>query len=140
MQPNAMAVLQQAAVLGPIVILITTKSICFALIVTLSSKVQYLELPKFILPEANVLAGLSRGLANPTFDFETFVQTFEDEDHTIRSDLLAGREGTIRLVPDDVPRRLLTDLWKNIAKPVFDALGLQASTPFFRVIIHLISM
>ncbi|KAJ6571258.1 CHAT domain-containing protein [Mycena capillaripes] len=128
MQPKAMAALQQAAVSGPIVILTTTNSTCFALIVTLSSDVQYLKLPGFLLPEAHLLSDLSRGLSNPAFDFETFVETCEPEDQRseLKARLFAG-EGTLNVHPDDVFRQLLADLWKNIVKPVFETLKLQKS-------------
>jgi hypothetical protein len=67
MQPKAMVALKQAAVSGPIVILTTTNATCFALIVTLSSEVQYVKLPGFILPEANLLADLWNNIVNPVF-------------------------------------------------------------------------
>jgi hypothetical protein len=137
MQPQAIAALQQAAVSGPIIILTTTNSTCFALIVTLSSEVQYLKLPEFILPEAHLLADLSRGLSHSAFDFNTFVETHEHGNHRSKlpARLVAGLEGTIRLDPNEVFRGLLADLWKNIVKPVFEALNLKASTtlPIFIV-------
>ncbi|KAF8177991.1 CHAT domain-containing protein, partial [Mycena galopus ATCC 62051] len=88
MQPKVIATLQQAAVSGPIVILTTTNSTCFALIVTFSTPVHMSEL---------------------------------------RARLFAGREGTIKVDLEEVFRGLLTELWNNIVKPVFHALGLQKS-------------
>jgi hypothetical protein len=131
-RPKAIAALQQAVVSGPIIILITTNSTCFALIVTSSSEVQYLKLPKFILPEAHLLAELSRGLSNPAFDFKIFVENCEHGYHRseLGARLLAAREGTLKVDPDEVFQGLLAELWKNIVKPVFDALSLQASTTF----------
>jgi hypothetical protein len=139
MLPKAIATLQQATVSGPIIILTTTSSICFALIVTSSSDVQYLELPEFILPEVTLLAELSRGLSNPAFDFERFVETREHR-LDLQARLLGGREGTIKVDPEEVFRRLLADLWNNIVKPVFKALNLQARTIPLYVIINLIFM
>ncbi|KAJ6574229.1 CHAT domain-containing protein [Mycena capillaripes] len=98
MQPGAIAALQQAALFGPIVILTSAESSCFALIVTSSSEVQHLRLPQFILPEVHALADLSRGLSNPVFDFGTFVETGKygsDEPKLAR--LFAGREGSVKL-------------------------------------------
>ncbi|KAJ6571256.1 CHAT domain-containing protein [Mycena capillaripes] len=135
MQPRAMANLQQAAVSGPIVILTTTNSACFALIVTVSSDVQYLELPEFILPEAHLFSDLSRGLSNPAFNFESFVETCQpgNQRSALKARLFAGREGTLNVHLDDVFRGLLADLWKNIVKPVFDTLKLQKSVDPLRL-------
>jgi hypothetical protein len=43
--------------------------------------------------------------------------------------LLAGREGSVNIDPEDVFRELLADLWKTIVQPVFGALNLEASKP-----------
>ncbi|KAJ6585772.1 CHAT domain-containing protein [Mycena capillaripes] len=132
MVPKAMAALQQAAVSGPIIILVATNSACFSLIVTLSSEVQYLKLPKLILPKAHFLADLSRGISDPAFDFKTFVETCDpgNQRSELEARLFAGREGSIKVDPDEVFRGLLADLWKNIVNPVFDTLKLKASTTF----------
>jgi hypothetical protein len=133
MRPKAIVALQQAAVSGPIIILTATKSTAFALIVTLSSKVQYVELPEFILPEAQFLVSLSRGLSSPAFDFDTLVETRGHGPHShsmleLEARLLGGREGAIQLSPDEVFQRLLAELWTKIVKPVFNALKLQVTT------------
>ncbi|KAF8145064.1 CHAT domain-containing protein [Mycena galopus ATCC 62051] len=103
MRPKAITALRKAAVSGPIIILTTTNSTCFALTVTLSSEVQYLKLPEFILPEVHILAELSRGLSNPAFDFDTFVENHEHGNHRseLEARLLAGREGTVKMDPDE---------------------------------------
>ncbi|KAJ7848420.1 CHAT domain-containing protein, partial [Mycena leptocephala] len=118
MQPKAIAMLQQAAVSGPIIILTTSHSTSFALIVTLSSDVQYLELPKLTLLEAQVLADMSRQCEHRS---ELQVRIF------------AGREGSINTNAEEVFRGLLADLWKNIVKPVFDVLNLEARIIFSSV-------
>ncbi|KAJ6556003.1 CHAT domain-containing protein [Mycena capillaripes] len=119
MQPKVIGTLQHAAVSGQIVILTSTNSTCFALIVHLSREVQYLKLPSFTLPEAHVLADLSRGLSTPGFDFETFCEThnYGNDQSGLPARLSAGREGTIEVDQNDVFRGLLADLWKNIVKP-----------------------
>ncbi|KAJ6527473.1 hypothetical protein B0H19DRAFT_1243293 [Mycena capillaripes] len=129
MQPKDIFTLRQAAESGPIIILITTNSTSFALILTLSSEVQYVNLPEYILPEAHLFADLARGLSTSTFDFDTFVESREEgnERSELQSRLFAGREGTLKMDPDEVLQELLADLWKNIAKPVFEALNLKKS-------------
>ncbi|KAJ7731070.1 tetratricopeptide repeat-containing protein [Mycena metata] len=100
MKPKGVNALKQAAVSGPIIILTTVASACFALIITLSSDVQCLRLPQVDLPRVQYLADLSRALSTRASDFEAF----------------------------DIFREFLADLWKNIVKPVFNALSFQAST------------
>ncbi|KAJ7215907.1 CHAT domain-containing protein [Mycena pura] len=132
MQPKDIFTLRQAAESGPIIILITTSTTSFALILTLSSEVQYVNLPEYILPEAHLFADLARGLSTPAFDFDTFVESREEgnERSELQSRLFAGREGTVKMDSDEVFQELLADLWKNIVKPVFEALNLKARTAF----------
>ncbi|KAJ6554753.1 CHAT domain-containing protein [Mycena capillaripes] len=133
MQPKSINTLKKAAVSGPIVVLTTTGSTCFALIVTSTKEIQCIELPELMLPRVHILADLSRGLLNSVFDFGTFTPTREYGDQIqdqseAEARLLAGREGYINVDPDDAFRKLLAELWKNIVKPVFDALNLEAGT------------
>ncbi|KAJ7813576.1 CHAT domain-containing protein [Mycena leptocephala] len=107
MRPKAINVLKQAAVSGPIIVLTATPSTCFALIVTATNKIQSLKLPEMSLPRANFLSDLSELLDR----------------------LFGAREGSINVDPDDVFREVLTDLWKDIVQPVFDALKLEATDP-----------
>ncbi|KAJ7930920.1 CHAT domain-containing protein, partial [Mycena leptocephala] len=104
MQPKAINVLKQAAVSGPVIILSATHSTCCALILTATNEVQYLELPDMSLPI-----------------------TMEQSELLHR--LLGAREGRINVNPDDVFRELLACLWKDIVKPVIDALKLEATDP-----------
>ncbi|KAJ6517634.1 CHAT domain-containing protein [Mycena vulgaris] len=104
MRPKRISDLKQAAVSGPIIILITTNSTYSALIITLTNEVQCLKLPDLILP---ILA-------------------------TLDARLFGSREGIIKRSSDDVFRGLLADLWKSIVKPVLKALNFKASKPFSR--------
>ncbi|KAJ7768109.1 tetratricopeptide repeat-containing protein [Mycena maculata] len=125
MRPKGIGALKQAAASGPIIILTATSSTCFALIVTSSNEVQCLPLPELILPTADVLADLSRGLSNPAFDLESFATTRTNHQDLmeLKARLVGGREGSINV--DDVFRRVLAHLWKVIVKPVFEVLNIQ---------------
>ncbi|KAJ7813569.1 CHAT domain-containing protein, partial [Mycena leptocephala] len=103
MRPKAINVLKQAAVLGPIIILTATHSTCCALIVTVTNEVRCLKLPKMSLPVAKHLSDLVRPLSN--------------------------QAGSINVDPNDVFREVLAYLWKDIVKPVFDELKLEANHP-----------
>jgi hypothetical protein len=133
MQPKAMNVLKQAAVSGPIIVLATTDSTCFALIVTATKEVQCLKLAEMILPVARWLSDLARALSNQAgFDLHTFLEpgTRSQEQSELLDRLFGAREGSINVDPDDVFRGVLAYLWKDIVKPVFDELKLEASTMF----------
>jgi hypothetical protein len=144
LQPKGINALKQAAVSGPIIILVSTNSICFALIVTSTKDVQCLRLPALILSKVKLLVDLSRGLSTPGFDFDTLVETRElvnpKNQPEIQPRLLAGPEGYINADPDDVFRELLAELWKNIVKPVFDALKLEVSKrQLCYIVVHICS-
>ncbi|KAJ7108308.1 CHAT domain-containing protein [Mycena epipterygia] len=133
MRPKGMDALKQAALSGPVIILTGIDSAYVALIVTLSEKVQCLRLPELTFPKIDLLADLSRGLSNPAFDFDTFVATTrENGNHPqdlleLEARLSGGQEGYINVNPDDIFRELLADLWRNIVKPVLNALNLEKS-------------
>ncbi|KAJ6522394.1 hypothetical protein B0H19DRAFT_1348589 [Mycena capillaripes] len=132
MQPKGINALKEAAISGPIVILTTTDSVPFALIVTSSNEVQCLKLQELILPPVEFLADLTRGLSSPTFDMKTFVATRKQGGHTkdqaeLLGRLLGARQGYINMSSDDIFRQLLLNLWKTIVKPVFEALNLEAN-------------
>jgi hypothetical protein len=133
MRPKAINVLKQAAVSGPIIVLTATPSTCFALIVTATNGVQCLKLPKMSVPIAKHLSDLVGALSNQAdFDLPTFLQprTCSQEELELLDCLLGTREGNINVDPDDVFRDALTYIWKNIVKPVFDDLKLEASIMF----------
>ncbi|KAJ6532462.1 CHAT domain-containing protein [Mycena capillaripes] len=132
MQPKGINTLKKAAASGPIIVLTTTDSTSFALIVT-TKEVECLPLTQIDLPRVRYLADLTRGLSNPSFDFDLFVATRKHEDHpqdqpALDARLVAGREGYMNVNPDEILRRLLADLWRTIVKPVFDALKLEKSS------------
>ncbi|KAF8177479.1 CHAT domain-containing protein [Mycena galopus ATCC 62051] len=129
MLPKSISALKKAASFGPVITLATTKSTCFALITTSSDDVRYLELPGLFLERVNFLTTLSRGLSNPEFDLNTFLTSRKHGNGSNRSQLetrlIAGREGYIDVDPNEAFRELLGDLWKNVVKPVLDALNLK---------------
>jgi hypothetical protein len=133
MRPKAINVLKQAAVSGPIIVLTATPSTCFALIVTATNKIQSLKLPDMSLPGANFLSDLVRALSNQAgFNLHTFLEpgTRSQEQSELLDRLFGAREGGINVDPDDAFREVLTYLWKDIVKPVFDDLKLEASIMF----------
>ncbi|KAF8193164.1 CHAT domain-containing protein [Mycena galopus ATCC 62051] len=133
MRPKNINALKQAAVAGPILILVPSNSDSFALIVTYTHEVQFLKLPDLTLPFADLLAALSCALSDRAFDFDTFRATRGQERYnprdlaTLDARLFGGREGSIKRSSDDVFRGILADLWENMVKPVLDALGLKKS-------------
>jgi hypothetical protein len=141
MQPKKIAALQQAAVCGPIVILLASKSICSALIVTSSNNVQHVHFPRMNLQIVELYADLPRALSRSNFDIRDF---FEARGHgecvSDQSDLKArlwgGREGLVNMSPDDIFRRHLADIWETIVKPVFEVLNLKASCHVYNLYVH----
>jgi hypothetical protein len=130
--------LKQAGISGPVVILTSTDSTCFALIVTSTEDVQFLRLPELILPRLDFLTDLTRGLSNPAFDLDTFVATAREyrgsqDLSELETRLYAGREGSVNVDHNEVFRGLLADLWRNIVKPVLNVLNLEASKAFSKV-------
>ncbi|KAJ6569031.1 hypothetical protein B0H19DRAFT_1065813 [Mycena capillaripes] len=93
LQPKGINALKQAAVSGPIIILISTNSICSALIVTSTKEVQCLKLPELILPRVELLADLSHGLWSPVFDLDAFVARHGRDDPEDRSELQGRLHG-----------------------------------------------
>ncbi|KAF8182822.1 CHAT domain-containing protein [Mycena galopus ATCC 62051] len=134
MQPKRMSALREAAVSGPIIILTASTSACFALIVTLSKDVQYLKLPQIDLPQIQHLVDLSRGLSNPAVALDTLIlPTLEHGSHPenpsdSETRLIGELEGYTNVHPENVFRKVLADLWRDIAKPVLDALNLKKSS------------
>ncbi|KAF8182738.1 CHAT domain-containing protein [Mycena galopus ATCC 62051] len=141
MQPKGMDALKKAAVSGPVIILTTTGSTCFALIVTLSEEVQCLKLSQLVLSKVHLLADLSRGLSKSAFDFATFVATRgpvneREAMSDLKDRLYAGRERSVKVDPDEVFRELLADLWKNIKSNNPPRLWWCPSGPFAFLPIH----
>ncbi|KAJ7897001.1 CHAT domain-containing protein, partial [Mycena leptocephala] len=130
MQPKAINVLKQAAISGPIIVLVATPSTCFALIVTATKGVQSLKLSEMNLPTAKHLSDLVRALSNQAgFDLHTLLEpgTRSQEQSELLDRLFGAREGRFNVAPNDAFRELLAYLWKNIVKPVFDDLKLEVT-------------
>jgi hypothetical protein len=129
MGPKAIKVLKQTAVSGPIIILTTTNSTCFALIVTLATEVQCVKLPGMNFAEVEVLANLFLALSTPAFDLDTYMETYRcsNRQSELLTQLFGAREGNISVDPGKVFRVLLAWLWKDLVKPVFDTLHFQVS-------------
>ncbi|KAF8144052.1 CHAT domain-containing protein [Mycena galopus ATCC 62051] len=132
MQPKSINALKQAAISGPIIVLATSDSTCFALIVT-TKEVQCLRLPTLTLAGVELLANLCRDLLSPAFDLDTFVAKNEHGNHPKNQSelvvqLFGAQEGSINVDPNNVFQALLAVLWKTIVKPVLDALNFQIST------------
>ncbi|KAJ7715078.1 tetratricopeptide repeat-containing protein [Mycena maculata] len=100
MLPKSIASLRQAAISGPIIILVAGESRSSALIVTLSQKIQCVPLPH-----------INRG----------------PDQSELEGRLFGAREGDKNLTPDDTFRAFLAELWRELVKPVFDILKLKKS-------------
>jgi heme-degrading monooxygenase HmoA len=113
MRPKTINVLKQAAISGPIIVLIATPSTCFALIVTATKGVQSLELSEMSLPTAKHLSDLVHALSNQAgFDLHTLLEpeTRSQERSELLDCLFGAREGRINVAPNDVFRELLAYL------------------------------
>jgi hypothetical protein len=101
MCPKSMTSLRQAALMGPIVILLASKSSCSALIVTSSEDIKHVE-----LPNSNLKA-------------------IKDQTD-LGTRLYGARENQVNMDSNDIFQRHLADIWTTIVKPVFDVLKLKA--------------
>ncbi|KAJ7196255.1 CHAT domain-containing protein [Mycena pura] len=127
MLPKSIASLCQAAISGPIVILLASKETCSALIMTPSRDIQHLQLPKMNLPMLKIYVELFHALSKGTFDINHFLANRGyAEDSGAWSDfsarLTGAREGSINISSDTVFEELLGVLWTDIVKQVFDYL------------------
>ncbi|KAJ7200310.1 CHAT domain-containing protein [Mycena pura] len=131
MGPQEIAVLQQAAKSGPVIILISQDTACFALIVTFSEPVQCVHLPAISGLTVDFQANLSRALSRSDFDVEKFLGASargkDSVDLEMQARLYGGHEGRVNMSPTKVFRGFLADLWKSLVKPIFDALNLKKS-------------
>jgi hypothetical protein len=132
MHPKSIASLGQAAISGPIVILLASKLTCSALIMTPSKNVQHLQLSKMNVPILKFFAELIHALAKSTFDINIFLANRKHaEDSDAWSDfsvrLTGAREGSVNISPDVVLEELLGIFWTDIVKPVFDYLNITVS-------------
>ncbi|KAJ7274729.1 CHAT domain-containing protein, partial [Mycena rebaudengoi] len=132
LQPKSFASLQQAAVSGPIIILLASDSACSALIVKSSGDVQHVELPALKPQILEHYACLPRALSDRTFNIKDFLKGNGRQAHSHHQPDLAARlkmykEGCVNMSPDDIFRRVLADIWQTIVKPVFEVLNLKKS-------------
>jgi hypothetical protein len=137
LQPKSIASLQQAAVSGPIIILLASDSACSALIVKASEDVQHVKLPALKLQMLQQhYADLPRALSDRTFNVKDFLENHGHGDNSHnQSDLKARlkmyQEGRVNMSRNDILRRLLADIWQTIVKPVFEVLKVTVS---FRIL------
>jgi hypothetical protein len=133
LKPVSFATLKQAAILGPVVMLITSETGCDALVVT-SDGVQHVPLALFTTKDAEILAQLLRiSLSSYCPSFPPFVQEYLDGLNMRSQD--SDRHGKlkplsigVRFSTEDCLRLILEQLWRLIVQPVVAALKLQVST------------
>ncbi|KAJ6527732.1 CHAT domain-containing protein, partial [Mycena capillaripes] len=134
---KSMASLGQAALMGPIVILLASKSSCSALIITSSEDINYVQLPNIDLRAIELYADLPRALTTTNPDIMNHLKTTRSSeklaDQTdLETRLYGAREGQVNMGSDDIFQRHLADIWTTIVKPVFDALKLKADDFFLQ--------
>jgi hypothetical protein len=128
LQPKSFASLQQAAVSGPIIILLAGNSAYSALIVKSSENAKHVELPALKLQILEHYAYLPRALLGRTFNVKDFLEGHRlDEDSNLGTRLKMTQEDHVNMSPDDLFRRVLEDNWQTIVKPVFEVLDLKVS-------------
>ncbi|KAJ7110931.1 CHAT domain-containing protein [Mycena epipterygia] len=133
MRPKDIVALRQAAVHGPIVILIAGKDSSHALVVRASQEVQCVSLPEVSLASVKIYVRLVRALTGSECSFRALVATLPRGQQDLETRLyvtarlFGRREGHDNRNPNDIFRTLLRDLWLCIVQPVFVALGLKKS-------------
>ncbi|KAJ7203815.1 CHAT domain-containing protein [Mycena pura] len=131
MQPKSHKALQQAAISGPVIVLLAEDSSCSALIMNQSKPVQHVRLPAMNNLSVNLQADLAQALSRSNFNSEVFIASRENGgaamvDSELQFRLFGDREGYANVSQDDIFRRFLAELWKSIVKPIFDAINLKA--------------
>jgi hypothetical protein len=130
------AALRQAAVSGPVIILLASGSSCSALIVKCSEDVQHIELPALNIQTVKHYADLPRALSDRNFNVINFLKALRHGEHsTDQSDLEARLYGATEshagLSPNDIFCKLLADVWQTIVKPVFNVLKVKVCCRLF---------
>ncbi|KAF8178216.1 CHAT domain-containing protein [Mycena galopus ATCC 62051] len=128
MQPKHIRTLQQAAVSGPIIILIERNFVCFALIVKSTEQVKCVHLSMIDSHITNFQADLSQALSRSDFSNTAHTYSSTSVDSELEARLVGGPEGHAQKGPDEILRTLLADLWKTLVKPIFNELHLEKST------------
>ncbi|KAJ7290268.1 CHAT domain-containing protein [Mycena rebaudengoi] len=131
--PKGIASLQQAAVSGPIIILLANDSACSALIIKYSEDVQHVQLSALNLQMLQqYYAELPHALSDRTFNVKDFLENHGHRDNPhyqsdLEARLFGAQEDCVNMSPNDIFCRLLADIWKTIVKPVFEVLNLEKS-------------
>ncbi|KAJ7692766.1 CHAT domain-containing protein [Mycena rosella] len=126
LRPKNIVSIRQAALSGPVVILLVTGSSSSALVVKPSEDVQHVPLPAINMEKLKLYSRLPRAILNQN---PTIIKSERNRhwnlDSTARLEM--EREDFINQNPDDILRTHLAELWDKLVKPVFRALGLQKS-------------
>ncbi|KAJ7465536.1 CHAT domain-containing protein [Mycena latifolia] len=126
LRPKNIVSIRQAALSGPVVILLVTGSSSSALVVKPSEDVQHVPLPAINMEKLKLYSSLPRAILtqNPAI-IKSERNRHWNLDSTARLEM--HREDFINQNPDDILRTHLAELWDKLVKPVFRALGLQKS-------------
>ncbi|KAJ7245071.1 CHAT domain-containing protein [Mycena rebaudengoi] len=121
MQHKKISALSQAAVSGPIIILITRSSICYALIVTQREPVQCILLSQVNTETGKFLASLSLALSRSNIKAAELLaenayrnELIDSKVHELQGRLFGGPEGLMDVTSDDIFENLLAELWTSI--------------------------
>ncbi|KAJ6621950.1 CHAT domain-containing protein, partial [Mycena sp. CBHHK59/15] len=138
LQPKTIASLRQAAISGPIIILLASRSSCSALIVKSFADVHHVQLLTLDVKTVEHYADLPHALSERSFDVNGFLEARgHTEDSAQQTELYArlygAQEGRVNMSPDIIFRRVLADMWQTIVKPVFDVLNLKKSENLSRL-------
>jgi tetratricopeptide (TPR) repeat protein len=112
---KSITLLRQAAISGPIVILLASKSSCSALIVTSSQDIQHMQLPGIDLQTLKLYADLPRALSDRNFDMPNFLEAHGHSKNSsdlseLEYRLYGAREGRVNMSSDDILRRHLAEI------------------------------
>ncbi|KAJ7104687.1 CHAT domain-containing protein [Mycena epipterygia] len=132
LKPRKLDALRQAAVSGPVVVLLATNSSSSALIIQ-PEDVRHIELPSWTPRKFELCAELPRVLSGGNdnsiaahFEVRSSPQTSADV-MELGARLYGARKGRVKVDPDAILCRLLAELWYSIVKPVVEALDLNKS-------------
>jgi hypothetical protein len=130
LKPRKLDVLRQAAVSGPVVVLLATNSSSSALIIQ-PEDVKHIKLPSWTPQKFELCAELPRVLSGGNdnsvsahFEVRLSPQTSADV-MELGARLYGGRKSRVKVDPDEILCRLLAELWYSIVKPVVEALDLK---------------
>ncbi|KAJ7728702.1 CHAT domain-containing protein [Mycena maculata] len=131
MKPHDIQSLRNAALHGPVVLLIAEKKSSHALVIRVSKEVEHVPLPDVSLAWLHFHAALLRKLLGSSrIDMVAFIVSLRHRGEStvgLEARLFGAREAHATEDSDDVFRRLLSSLWISIVQPVFLRLGLKKS-------------